>query len=240
MAADDIILDIHDLRAGYGEIEVLNGVSAQVKRGDIFSIIGANGAGKSTLLKTLFGLVRATSGGIHSDGMDLTQLTSYEVLGLGMSYVPQGRSNFPAMTVRENLEMGAFTRKDSRAVALDIDSMFERFPALQEKKADAAGNLSGGQQQILEMAIALMLHPKVLLIDEPTLGLSPVMVDSVFRAIKDINAAGTTVVMVEQNAKRALEISHHAIVLELGVVRFEGTGESLLHNPDVRRHYLGL
>lgn len=240
MGTKDIILDLKRVRAGYGEIQVLKGVSAHIVRGEVFSIIGANGAGKSTLLRTLFGIVRASGGEIIYEGTDLVALTSFEILKRGISYVPQGRSNFPAMTVQENLEMGAYIRHDAPQVAQDIDNLCKRFPILQDKRTSAAGNLSGGQQQILEMAIALMLHPKVLLIDEPTLGLAPTMVAEVFQAIKDVNAAGTTVVMVEQNAKRALEISNHAIVLELGVVRFEGTGEELLNNPSVRTHYLGI
>ncbi len=240
MAAEDAVLQLSNVRSGYGEIEVLKGLSTRVPRGDIFSVIGANGAGKSTLLKTLFGIVRATQGEVHYDSQAITRLSPFEILKLGISYVPQGRSNFPAMSVQENLEMGAYTRSDNDRVAADIDQLFRQFPLLGTKRKEAAGNLSGGQQQILEMAIALVLHPKVLLIDEPTLGLAPNMVESVFAAIKDIKELGTTVVMVEQNAKRALENSDHAIVLELGTVRFEGTGDELLHNPDVRSHYLGL
>lgn len=239
MADDNVALDIRNVRAGYGDIEVLREVTAQIPLEKIFSIIGANGAGKSTLLKTIFGIVRATDGEIYSSGQDVARLSSFDILKLGIAYVPQGRSNFPAMTIQENLEMGAFTRSDD-GVAADVEAMCERFPILQEKRRDFAGNLSGGQQQILEMGIALMVNPRVLLIDEPTLGLSPSMVESVFDAIKEINAAGTTIVMVEQNAKRALEISDFGLVLDLGKVRFEGTGQELLHNPDVRTHYLGM
>jgi branched-chain amino acid transport system ATP-binding protein len=240
LADNSTILRLRNLRSGYGEIEVLKGLSADVLRGDIFSVIGANGAGKSTLLRTLFGIVRATQGEIQSDGVEISRLSPFEILKLGITYVPQGRSNFPAMSIQENLEMGAYTRHDSDGVAADIERLCRQFPILGEKRQAAVGNLSGGQQQILEMAIALMLNPKVLLIDEPTLGLAPTMVDSVFNAIRDINELGTTVVMVEQNAKRALEISDRGIVLDLGAVRFEGTGEELLYNPDVRSHYLGL
>lgn len=231
---------LRDVRSGYGEIEVLKGLSVDIPQGDIFSVIGANGAGKSTLLKTVFGLIRATSGEIYCNGTEISVSTPFDILKLGITYVPQGRSNFPAMNIQENLEMGAYIRKDSAGVAADIERLLERFPLLKEKRGESAGNLSGGQQQILEMAIALMLNPRVLLIDEPTLGLAPTMVESVFSAISDINEMGTTVVMVEQNAKRALEISDHGIVLDLGIVRFQGTGQELLHNPDVRSHYLGL
>ncbi len=239
MAAEDTVFTIEDVHSGYGDIKVLKGVSMTVRRGEILSIIGANGAGKSTLLCTVFGTVRVTHGEIYFEGKRVTNRSPFEILSLGVTYVPQGRANFPAMTIQENLEMGAFTRKDTAQVARDIDALCERFPILQ-RRTEKAGNLSGGQQQILEMAMALILHPKVILIDEPTLGLSPLMVSSVFATIREINSGGTTVIMVEQNAKRALEISHHAVVLDLGGKRFEGTGQEILNNPDVRLHYLGL
>jgi branched-chain amino acid transport system ATP-binding protein len=239
LAADDVVFQVQDVHSGYGEIEVLKGVSLNVQRGEIMAIIGANGAGKSTLLRTLFGTVRVTGGEISFEGKRVTNLSPFEILRLGIAYVPQGRANFPAMTIQENLEMGAYIRNDAAAVKKDIDDLCRRFPVL-ERRHESAGNMSGGQQQVLEMAMALMLHPRVILIDEPTLGLSPLMVSSIFSAIQTINLAGTTVIMVEQNAKRALEISHRAIVLDLGKKRFEGTGEEILNNPDVRRHYLGL
>lgn len=238
--ADDPIFVIDNVHSGYGEIEVLKGVSVNIQRGEILSIIGANGAGKSTLLRTLFGTARITKGDIYFEGVNITKLKPLDILQLGITHVPQGRTNFPGMTIQENLEMGAYTRrKDKAGVARDIDELCERFPVLQRRK-EKAGNLSGGQQQILEMAMALILHPKVILIDEPTLGLSPIMLSQVFSTIVDINKTGTTIVMVEQNAKRSLEISHHAIVLDLGRLRFEGTGEEILNNPSVRSHYLGL
>jgi branched-chain amino acid transport system ATP-binding protein len=240
LAAEAPIFVVEDVHSGYGEIQVLKGISVTVQRGEILSIIGANGAGKSTLLRTLFGTVRVTKGDIFFEGRKITNLSPLEIIPLGVAYVPQGRTNFPAMSIQENLEMGAYTRRKDRAgVARDIDMLCERFPILQRRN-EKAGNLSGGQQQILEMAMALILHPKVILIDEPTLGLSPLMLSNVFATIRDINAGGTTIVMVEQNAKRSLEISHHAIVLDLGRKRFEGTGEEILNNADVRLHYLGL
>jgi branched-chain amino acid transport system ATP-binding protein len=240
LAADDQVFVVDNVRSGYGEIEVLKGVSVSVRRGDILSIIGANGAGKSTLLRTLFGTVKVSSGDVYFEGRRVTNLPPLEILKLGVAYVPQGRTNFPAMTIQENLEMGAFIRRRDRpAILKDIDQLTQRFPVL-ERRQEKAGNLSGGQQQILEMAMALILHPKVVLIDEPTLGLSPIMMTSVFTTIQEINAAGTTIIMVEQNAKRSLEISHHAIVLDLGRKRFEGTGAEILANPEVRLHYLGL
>ncbi len=232
------LLELHEVRAGYEEVEVLRGVSMRVRAGEMVSIIGANGAGKSTLLKTVFGLLRVQAGRIVFAGEDITNRRPVEILRRGLSYVPQGRCNFPAMTVEENLEMGAYLRDDP-GVRRDIDALLARFPMLGEKRRALAGILSGGQQQILEMAIALLLHPKLLLIDEPSLGLDPQMVEAVFGTIQALNRAGTTVLMVEQNAKKALEISHRAFVLELGRNRFEGTGRELLDNPEVRQHYLG-
>ena len=232
------LLELSEVRAGYEEVEVLRGVSVRVHAGDMVSIIGANGAGKSTLLKTVFGMVRTTAGRIVFDGLDIANRPPVEILRRGLSYVPQGRCNFPAMTVEENLEMGAYLRDDA-AVRNDVEAMLARFPVLGEKRHAPAGTLSGGQQQILEMAIALLLHPKLLMIDEPSLGLDPKMVEAVFETIRRLNGEGATVLMVEQNAKRALEISDRAFVLELGRNRFEGTGRELLDNPEVRRHYLG-
>jgi ABC-type branched-subunit amino acid transport system ATPase component len=241
LAADgpgEVLLEITDVHAGYGEIEVLRGVSADVRVGEIVSIIGANGAGKSTLLRTVFGMVRPSRGRIRLGGEDIAGENPVAVLRRGCSYVPQGRCNFPAMSVEENLEMGAYTRFDA-AVRRDIEAMLERFPMLGIKRREPAGTLSGGQQQILEIAIALLLHPRILLIDEPSLGLDPRMVELVFSTIVTVNRAGTAVLMVEQNAKQALAISHRGFVLELGHNRFEGTGRALLENPDVRAHYLG-
>jgi ABC-type branched-subunit amino acid transport system ATPase component len=234
----EALLQLRDLHAGYGEIEVLHGVSADVRADEIVSIIGANGAGKSTLLRTVFGMVTPTRGSIRLCGEEIVGENPVAVLRRGCSYVPQGRCNFPAMSVEENLEMGAYTRRD-RQVRRDIEVMMERFPVLGAKRRALAGTLSGGQQQILEMAIALLLRPRLLLVDEPSLGLDPRMVEAVFSTIVAINREGTSVLMVEQNAKQALAISHRGFVLELGRNRFAGTGQELLHDPDVRRHYLG-
>jgi len=236
--AAEALLRLEDVHAGYGEIEVLRGVSADVRADEIVSIIGANGAGKSTLLRTVFGMVKPSRGSIRLAGEEIGGENPVAVLRRGCSYVPQGRCNFPAMSVEENLEMGAYTRTDAR-VRRDIEALMERFPMLGGKRRAPAGTLSGGQQQILEMAIALLLKPRVLLIDEPSLGLDPRMVEIVFATITEVNRAGTAVLMVEQNAKQALAISHRGFVLELGRNRFEGTGRALLENPDVRAHYLG-
>lgn len=238
MGANGLLFDIRAIDAGYGDIEVLKDVSIQVPRGEIVSILGANGAGKSTLLKTLFGIVQPSKGQIMLDGQEITSQSTDQRIKSGIAYVAEGRSNFPSMTVQENMEMGAYTRSDQE-VMQDIDALCERFPILAEKREIAAGNLSGGQQQMLEIAIAMMLRPQVLLIDEPTLGLAPILATEVFNELQEINQSGTTIVLVEQNAKRALGISHRAFVLELGAVRFEGPAEELAANEEIIQAYLG-
>ena len=235
---DDVILDIKDYVTGYGEIDVIKGVSAQIRRHEIACVIGPNGAGKSTLVKGVFGLIKARGGSVQFDGSDITNLNPAGMLKRGLSYVPQGRCNFPAMTVRENLEMGAFTRNDEK-IENDIQKVMDKFPVLREKANEMAGNLSGGEQQILEMGRVLLLHPGLMLLDEPSLGLAPKTTEIVFEKIREINSDGVAVLIVEQNAKRALAISHHAIVLELGRKRFEGTGEEIMQNEQVKRLYLG-
>lgn len=238
MDAERTLLELQEVVAGYEEVEVLRGVSLDVREGEIVCLIGANGAGKSTLLRTVFGLVRPRRGRIRLGGEEIAGRPALEVLKRGVGYVPQGRCNFPAMTVEENLLMGAYLRRDDR-IAADIEGLLARFPVLAGKRRDPAGTLSGGQQQILEMAMALLLHPRLLLIDEPSLGLDPRMAEVVFETILAINREGTTILMVEQNAKKALSISHRGFVLELGRNRFAGTGQALLHDVEVRRHYLG-
>ena len=238
MVVDGALLELHSVVAGYEEVEVLRGVSLAVREGEIACIIGANGAGKSTLLRTVFGMVVPRAGAVRFAGEEIAGRPPTEVLRRGLGYVPQGRCNFPAMSVEENLEMGAYLRRDAR-VRDDIEALLARFPMLEAKRRDAAGTLSGGQQQILEMAIALLLQPRLLMVDEPSLGLDPRMVEIVFDTILAINREGTTILMVEQNAKKALSVSQRGFVLELGRNRFEGTGADLLDNPDVRRHYLG-
>ena len=233
-----MLLELHSVVAGYEEVEVLRGVSLAVRAGEIACIIGANGAGKSTLLRTVFGMVVPRAGSIQFAGEEIGGRPPTDVLRRGLAYVPQGRCNFPAMSVEENLEMGAYLRRDARARD-DIEALLARFPMLATKRRNPAGTLSGGQQQILEMAIALLLQPRLLMVDEPSLGLDPRMVEIVFDTILAINREGTTILLVEQNAKKALSVSQRGFVLELGRNRFEGTGADLLDNPDVRRHYLG-
>lgn len=233
------ILSLNEIYSGYGEVKVLKGVSVEFEQDSITCIIGANGAGKSTLLKTIFGILKVDSGAIFFDGKDITKNTPQEILKMRISYVPQGRCNFPLMTIQENLEMGAYIDY-SEKTQNDIQALYEQFPILQKKKRELAGNLSGGQQQILEMAMALVLHPRILLIDEPSLGLAPNLVFEVFTTIRDICAQGTTIVLVEQNAKMALEFSDFAFVLELGKNWKHGTAKAIYEDPAIRLHYLGL
>jgi branched-chain amino acid transport system ATP-binding protein len=233
------ILELVNIDSGYGDIEVLKDITLSVKEGQIVSVLGANGAGKSTLMKTIFGFLQSTRGNIIFEGEDITQLKEGQLLKRGISFLPEGRSNFPAMTVQDNLEMGAYIRKDILNIKSEIESLFKRFPILLEKRNIMAGNLSGGQQQILEIAMSLMLKPKLILIDEPTLGLAPILVSEVFNIIQEINRSGTTIVLVEQNAKRALEISDYAFVMELGKIRLHGPAQELSQKADVIAAYLG-
>lgn len=234
------LVELKEVHAGYGELEILKGISFGARHGTITSIIGANGAGKSTLLKTIFGMVRIKEGQLLLEGKEVTSLGSAERLALGIAIVPQGRCNFPLMTIRENLELGAYIRKDTE-VEQDIQAMLDLFPVLRRKEKLLAGNMSGGEQQMLEMAMALMVRPKVLLLDEPSLGLSPLMIDEVFGSIRSLaNSKGTAIVMVEQNAVQALKISDAGVVVELGRVGVIGSGPAMLDNPDVRKAYLGL
>lgn len=233
------VLEVRDLTAGYQDVDVLQGMSGAFAEGKITTVIGPNGAGKSTLLKAIFGLIRVRAGTIDCAGQRISGKSSREILASGISYVPQGRCNFPAMSVDENLLLGGYSMRRSKQLRSEVDAAYEQFPMLKEKRQSLAGYLSGGQQQILEMAMALILKPRVLLIDEPSLGLSPVMVDQVFSRIVEIKQRGTTVVMVEQNAKQALAISDDGLVLELGRKRMEGRAADLLQDQDVKGLYLG-
>lgn len=240
MVGDTPALALTDVRAGYGaELMVLRGVDLALPAGQISAVIGANGAGKSTLLKAIFGLVGIVSGHLEFDGEDVTHVGSQARLKRGIVLVPQGRCNFPLMTVEENLQMGAYTRSD-RNVKRDIGRIYNEFEVLGQRRHVAAGNLSGGEQQLLEMNMAMMLNPKLLLLDEPSLGLSPIAQRRVFDWIVRLRDIGTTVLMVEQNAVQALRIADVGIVIELGRVAHMGTGTSMLEDPAVRRSYLGL
>jgi branched-chain amino acid transport system ATP-binding protein len=232
------MLEVTDLHVYYGGIHALKGVSLQVNKGEIVTLIGSNGAGKSTTLKTISGLLRPRRGAVVFEGHDLTRVPAHQIVTRGLCQAPEGRRVFANLTVRENLEMGAYTRRDA-AVAKDMERMLDLFPRLRERLQQPAGTLSGGEQQMLAMARALMSRPRVLLLDEPSLGLAPVLVREIFRIIQEINSEGTTILLVEQNARQALQIAERGYVLQTGEVVLSDRGPALLENPEVRRAYLG-
>lgn len=233
------LLEIEDVHSGYGKMEILRGVSLRVDAGQVVSIIGPNGAGKSTVFKTIFGLLPARQGRVRFAGEDVTNRPPADLLRRGMTYVPQGRNVFPLMTVDENLRLGAYTRPSSDELEREVERVYETFPMLQAARRKRAAELSGGQQQILEMGRALLLRPRLMLLDEPTLGLAPLVFREIFRIIEDLRRGGQTILMVEQNAAKALEISDYAYVLELGKNRFDGSGEAIRNDDRIRRLYLG-
>jgi branched-chain amino acid transport system ATP-binding protein len=233
------LLEAQDIHAGYGKMEILKGVTLKVEPGQIVSIIGPNGAGKSTVLKTIFGLLRVQQGRIDFGGDDVTNQPPEALLRRGMAFVPQGRNVFPLMTVEENLLLGAYIRRRSLELLQEVERVYATFPILREKRKARAGDLSGGQQQMLEMGRALLLCPKLILLDEPTLGLAPLVFKEIFRIIEEMRQRGQTILMVEQNAAKALEISDYAYVMELGKNRYEGSGEAIRNDDRVKRLYLG-
>jgi branched-chain amino acid transport system ATP-binding protein len=233
------LLELADVSAAYGPIQILHGVSLHVDASEVVAVIGPNGAGKSTTFKVIMGFINYLGGRMSFDGHDLVGQRPDRILALGLGYVPQGRVVFTQMTVRENLEMGAYLERDKAKVQAAMEWVFALFPRLGERLRQRAGSMSGGEQQMLAMGRALMMRPKMLMLDEPSLGLSPRLVDEVFDKTVELARAGLTVMLVEQNAARALEISDRGYVLELGRNRFEGRGPDLLANPDVRRLYLG-
>ena len=233
-------LEIKDLRVHYGKIEAIKGVSVVVNQGEIVTLIGANGAGKTTILKTISGLRPVSNGSINFDGQDINKIPAHERVDLGISQVPEGRGLFPGMTVLENLEMGKFNRKDRKSeMDEDLDRVYTLFPRLKERVAQAGGTLSGGEQQMLAMGRALMARPKVLLLDEPSMGLAPQMIANIFRIITEINKQGVTILLVEQNAQQALQRADRAYILETGSVTKEAAASDLLNDPAVREAYLG-
>ena len=233
-------LEIRDLRVHYGKIEAIKGVSVVVNQGEIVTLIGANGAGKTTILKTISGLRNVTSGSITFDGGEISKVPAHERVDLGISQVPEGRGIFPGMTVLENLEMGKFNRKNRKAeMDEDLDRIYTLFPRLKERTSQAGGTLSGGEQQMLAMGRALMARPKVLLLDEPSMGLAPQMIANIFRIITEINKQGVTILLVEQNAQQALQRADRAYILETGNVTKEAAASDLLNDPAVREAYLG-
>ena len=233
------MLEIKDLQVHYGGIHALRGIGLNVEDGKIISLIGANGAGKSTTLKAIMGQVSKTSGTVIYDGKDITNHKTRDIVKSGLILTPEGRRVFPDLTVDENIALGAYTRKDKAEIAKDRKWVFELFPRLEERKWQAAGTLSGGEQQMLAVARSLMGRPKLLMMDEPSLGLAPLIVKSIFGIIKEINKAGVNVLLIEQNAKAALEISDYGYVMETGVITISGTGKELLVNDQVRKAYLG-
>jgi branched-chain amino acid transport system ATP-binding protein len=233
-------LEIKDLRVHYGKIEAIKGVSVVVNQGEIVTLIGANGAGKTTILKTISGLRPVSSGSVTFDGVDINKLPAHKRVDLGISQVPEGRGIFPGMTVLENLEMGKFNRKDRKdEMEEDLDRVYTLFPRLKERTSQAGGTLSGGEQQMLAMGRALMARPKVLLLDEPSMGLAPQMIANIFRIITEINKQGVTILLVEQNAQQALQRADRAYILETGNVTKEAAASDLLNDPAVREAYLG-
>ncbi len=233
-------LEIKDIHVFYGKIEAIKGITVTVNQGEIVTLIGANGAGKTTMLKTISGLRNISSGQILFDGQDISKLPPHERTALGISQAPEGRGIFPGMTVLENLEIGKYFRKERRAeMSEDLEKVYHLFPRLKERASQAGGTLSGGEQQMLAIGRALMARPKVLLLDEPSMGLAPLMIANIFRIITEINQTGTTILLVEQNAQQALQRAHRAYVLETGHVVKEAKASDLLNDPDVRAAYLG-
>jgi branched-chain amino acid transport system ATP-binding protein len=237
-AHDGPVLEVRDLRVSYGAIEAVKGVTLELRRGEIVTIIGANGAGKSTTLRTILGLEEPTSGTVLYEGQVITKRPTHEIVRRGLALVPEGRAIFANLTVRENLVMGAFTRNDPKVDA-DYERVFEVFPRIKERLAQNAGTLSGGEQQMLAIGRALMSRPKVLLLDEPSLGLAPILVHTIFQSIEEVNRQGTAVLLVEQNANAALKHSRRAYVLETGTVTLHGPSAEVAQNPKVKEAYLG-
>ena len=233
------MLEVQDLHVFYGAIHALQGISFHLDEGEIVTLIGANGAGKSTTLKTISGLLRPRQGGITFEGTELTEVSAPKIVRLGIVHVPEGRKIFAPLTVRENLEMGAYTRKDAKAIQASMELVFDSFPRLKERLSQPGGTLSGGEQQMLAMGRGLMADPKLLLLDEPSMGLAPMLVEEIFRIIEDINAHGTSILLVEQNAAMALSIADRAYVLETGTNAFEGLAAEVADNPQVKEAYLG-
>jgi len=234
------LLEITGVDAFYGRVQALHGVTLTCDQGEIVALIGSNGAGKTTTLRTISGLMHPAKGSITFSGQDITRLAAHKVVGLGICQSPEGRRLFPRMQVVDNLRMGAYTRSDRAGIAEDMQRVFTLFPRLKERETQLAGTLSGGEQQMLAIGRAMMSRPKLLMLDEPSLGLAPILVDTIFKTILEINAAGTPVLLVEQNAVRALEVAHRGYVLETGNIVQTGSGKELLNSPDVQRAYLGM
>ena len=233
------MLKVNDLVVRYGMIEAIKGISFEVNDGEIVTLIGANGAGKTTTMHTISGLLKPYSGSIYLDDKDISKVAAHKIVSLGLSQCPERRRVFADQSVEDNLLLGAYSRKDKAEIAKDLENVYNLFPRLLERKKQLAGTLSGGEQQMLAMGRALMAKPKIMLLDEPSMGLSPLLVREIFNIIKDINKQGVTILLVEQNAKMALSIASRAYVLESGKIVLSGTGEELLNSPDIKKAYLG-
>ena len=233
------MLKIENLHIKYGAIHAVKGIDIEVNEGEIVTLIGANGAGKTSILKALSGLVKPSEGTITYDGKVLNKKSAQDIMKAGISHVPEGRRIFADMTVLENLELGAYQRKDKEGIKKDLEAIYERFPILKDRSKQAAGTLSGGEQQMLAMGRALMANPKILLLDEPSMGLAPILVKEIFSIIKDINARGTTILLVEQNARMALSVATRAYVMETGKIVMSGTGQELADSEEIQKAYLG-
>ena len=233
------MLEIKDIEVYYGMIQAIKGISFEVNEGEVIALIGANGAGKTTILHTITGLLSPKKGSVVFEGKDITKVPAHKIVSLGMAHVPEGRRVFAELSVYENLKMGAYTRKDKEETAKTLEMVYKRFPRLEERKNQLAGTLSGGEQQMLAMGRALMSHPKSIVMDEPSMGLSPILVNEIFDIIQEVSAGGTTVLLVEQNAKKALSIADRAYVLETGKIVLEGDAETLMNDDSVKKAYLG-
>ena len=233
------MLSVNNLQVHYGMIQAIKDVSFEVNEGEVIALIGANGAGKTTILHTVSGLLQPTKGSVIFEGQDITKVPAHKIVSLGMAHVPEGRRVFAQLTVLENLKLGAYTRKDKNEMEETLKMIYKRFPRLEERKNQVAGTLSVGEQQMLAMGRALMSHPKIILMDEPSMGLSPIFVEEVFKIIRDISAEGVTVLLVEQNAKKALNIADRAYVLETGNIILQGDAKKLMNDESVKKAYLG-
>ena len=233
------MLSVNNLQVHYGMIQAIKDVSFEVNEGEVIALIGANGAGKTTILHTVSGLLQPTKGSVIFEGQDITKVPAHKIVSLGMAHVPEGRRVFAQLTVLENLKLGAYTRKDKNEMEETLKMIYKRFPRLEERKNQVAGTLSGGEQQMLALGRALMSHPKIILMDEPSMGLSPIFVEEVFKIIRDISAEGVTVLLVEQNAKKALNIADRAYVLETGNIILQGDAKKLMNDESVKKAYLG-
>jgi branched-chain amino acid transport system ATP-binding protein len=233
------MLTINDLEVYYGMIQAIKGISLEVNQGEVIALIGANGAGKTTTLHTITGLLTPKKGSVIFAGTDITKIPAHKIVSMGMAHVPEGRRVFANLSVYQNLKLGAYTRKDRNEIEETLKTVYQRFPRLEERKNQIAGTLSGGEQQMLAMGRALMSHPKIILMDEPSMGLSPIFVNEIFKIVQEISAGGTTVLLVEQNAKKALSIADRGYVLETGKIVLEGKAQDLLNNDSVKKAYLG-